>query len=162
MWLWQAAQQWRGAGQEEYCKHDQPTARRGKVSDTVRKTCCIPSNHCKWMFYVCLLTCCQVRASKAEAKVGWTNQPAEDERDYSSCDLEVMSQSLILPPTDRPYFLLLQGYDQSKARHADRSYHTNTEKQHTHTQSFMHIDTKTLTNYTIHFLTRCKQWCAHV
>uniref|UniRef100_A0A8C6KFW5 Ras interacting protein 1 n=1 Tax=Nothobranchius furzeri TaxID=105023 RepID=A0A8C6KFW5_NOTFU len=37
-----------------------------------------------------------------------------DEKDYSSCDLEVMSQSLILPPTDRPYFLLLQGYDQSK------------------------------------------------
>ncbi|KAM4581333.1 ras-interacting protein 1 isoform 2-T2 [Odontesthes bonariensis] len=55
-----------------------------------------------------------VRASKAEAKVGWTNQPADDEKDYSSCDLEVMSQSLILPPTDRPYFLLLQGYDQSK------------------------------------------------
>uniref|UniRef100_I3K4V0 Ras interacting protein 1 n=1 Tax=Oreochromis niloticus TaxID=8128 RepID=I3K4V0_ORENI len=26
----------------------------------------------------------------------------------------LMSQSLILPPTDRPYFLLLQGYDQSK------------------------------------------------
>uniref|UniRef100_A0A8D0D4V7 Ras interacting protein 1 n=1 Tax=Sander lucioperca TaxID=283035 RepID=A0A8D0D4V7_SANLU len=47
-------------------------------------------------------------------EVGWTNQPAEDEKDYSSCDLEVMSQSLILPPTDRPYFLLLQGYDQSK------------------------------------------------
>ncbi|CAJ1062453.1 ras-interacting protein 1-like [Xyrichtys novacula] len=56
----------------------------------------------------------EIRASKAEGKVGWTNQPAEDERDYSSCDLEVMSQSLILPPTDRPYFLLLQGYDQSK------------------------------------------------
>ncbi|XP_075897066.1 ras-interacting protein 1 isoform X2 [Nelusetta ayraudi] len=55
-----------------------------------------------------------IRASKAEAKVGWTNQPAEDEKDYSTCDLEVMSQSLILPPTDRPYFLLLQGYDQSK------------------------------------------------
>lgn len=62
----------------------------------------------------------QIRASKAEAKVGWTNQPAEDEKDYSNCDLEVMSQSLILPPTDRPYFLLLQGYDQSKARHVDR------------------------------------------
>ncbi|KAG7237603.1 hypothetical protein INR49_032049 [Caranx melampygus] len=59
----------------------------------------------------------EIRASRAEAKVGWTNQPVEDERDYSSCDLEVMSQSLILPPTDRPYFLLLQGYDQSKARH---------------------------------------------
>lgn len=56
----------------------------------------------------------EIRASKAEAKVGWTNQSAEDEKDYSSCDLEVMSQSLILPPTDRPYFLLLQGYDQSK------------------------------------------------
>lgn len=41
---------------------------------------------------------------------------AEEEKD--TCDLEVMSQSLILPPTDRPYFLLLQGYDQSKARHA--------------------------------------------
>lgn len=38
----------------------------------------------------------------------------EEERDISTCDLEVMSQSLILPPTDRPYFLLLQGYDQSK------------------------------------------------
>ncbi|XP_034030471.1 ras-interacting protein 1 [Thalassophryne amazonica] len=48
------------------------------------------------------------------SKVGWTNQPPEDKKDYSSCDLEVMSQSLILPPTDRPYFLLLQGYDQSK------------------------------------------------
>lgn len=47
---------------------------------------------------------------------------AEDEKD--ACDLEVMSQSLILPPTDRPYFLLLQGYDQSKARHAPRPYHT--------------------------------------
>uniref|UniRef100_A0A3P9HVA3 Ras interacting protein 1 n=1 Tax=Oryzias latipes TaxID=8090 RepID=A0A3P9HVA3_ORYLA len=56
----------------------------------------------------------EMRASRAEAKVGWTNQPADDEKDYSSCDLEVMSQSLILPPTDRPYFLLLQGYDQSK------------------------------------------------
>ncbi|CAN9513696.1 unnamed protein product [Ophioblennius macclurei] len=56
----------------------------------------------------------EIRASRAEAKVGWTNQPAEEEKDYSSCDLEVMSQSLILPPTDRPYFLLLQGYDQSK------------------------------------------------
>ncbi|KAM9310411.1 ras-interacting protein 1 isoform 2-T2 [Pholidichthys leucotaenia] len=56
----------------------------------------------------------EIRASKAEAKVGWMNQPAEDEKDYSTCDLEVMSQSLILPPSDRPYFLLLQGYDQSK------------------------------------------------
>lgn len=51
---------------------------------------------------------------RPEAKVGWTHQTAEEEKDYSSCDLEVMSQSLILPPTDRPYFLLLQGYDQSK------------------------------------------------
>ncbi|KAI1885823.1 hypothetical protein AGOR_G00207750 [Albula goreensis] len=41
-------------------------------------------------------------------------QGVEDENDVSACDLEVMSQSLILPPTDRPYFLLLQGYDQSK------------------------------------------------
>ncbi|KAF6735179.1 Ras-interacting protein 1 [Oryzias melastigma] len=56
----------------------------------------------------------EVRGSRAEAKVGWMNQPADDEKDYSTCDLEVMSQSLILPPTDRPYFLLLQGYDQSK------------------------------------------------
>ncbi|XP_019724719.1 ras-interacting protein 1 [Hippocampus comes] len=55
----------------------------------------------------------EIRASKAEAKVGWTHQPPE-EKDYSNCDLEMMSQSLILPPTDRPYFLLLQGYDQSK------------------------------------------------
>uniref|UniRef100_A0A3Q2Z8H4 Ras interacting protein 1 n=1 Tax=Hippocampus comes TaxID=109280 RepID=A0A3Q2Z8H4_HIPCM len=39
---------------------------------------------------------------------------ATREKDYSNCDLEMMSQSLILPPTDRPYFLLLQGYDQSK------------------------------------------------
>lgn len=36
------------------------------------------------------------------------------EEETDTCDLEVMSQSLILPPTDRPYFLLLQGYDQSK------------------------------------------------
>ncbi|XP_061530450.1 ras-interacting protein 1 isoform X1 [Phycodurus eques] len=56
----------------------------------------------------------EIRASKAEAKVGWTHQQPEEEKDYSSCDLEMMSQSLILPPTDRPYFLLLQGYDQSK------------------------------------------------
>ncbi|KAK1150373.1 ras-interacting protein 1, partial [Acipenser oxyrinchus oxyrinchus] len=33
----------------------------------------------------------------------------------SGCsDLEKLSQSLILPPTDRPYFLLLQGYTQKK------------------------------------------------
>ncbi|XP_077431718.1 ras-interacting protein 1 [Vanacampus margaritifer] len=56
----------------------------------------------------------EIRASKAEAKVGWTHRAPEEEKDYSSCDLEMMSQSLILPPTDRPYFLLLQGYDQSK------------------------------------------------
>nr|XP_029535007.1 LOW QUALITY PROTEIN: ras-interacting protein 1-like [Oncorhynchus nerka] len=42
------------------------------------------------------------------------DKAVEEEKDYSACDLEVMSQSLILPPTDRPYFLLLQGYDQSK------------------------------------------------
>ncbi|XP_064803741.1 ras-interacting protein 1-like isoform X1 [Oncorhynchus masou masou] len=42
------------------------------------------------------------------------DKAVEEEKDYSTCDLEVMSQSLILPPTDRPYFLLLQGYDQSK------------------------------------------------
>lgn len=54
----------------------------------------------------------EIRA-RPEAKVGWMHQ-TEEEKDYSSCDLEVMSQSLILPPTDRPYFLLLQGYDQSK------------------------------------------------
>lgn len=79
----------------------------------------------------------QIRTSKAEAKVGWTNQPVEDERDYTSCDLEVMSQSLILPPTDRPYFLLLQGYDQSKVRHADRSYRTQilTNSNHTYTSA---------------------------
>ncbi|XP_072316327.1 ras-interacting protein 1 isoform X2 [Eucyclogobius newberryi] len=52
--------------------------------------------------------------TRPEAKVGWTHMTAEEEKDYSTCDLEVMSQSLILPPTDRPYFLLLQGYDQSK------------------------------------------------
>ncbi|KAL7886514.1 hypothetical protein AOLI_G00042350 [Acnodon oligacanthus] len=40
------------------------------------------------------------------------SRAVNEERD--TCDLEVMSQSLILPPTDRPYFLLLQGYDQSK------------------------------------------------
>lgn len=42
------------------------------------------------------------------------DKAVEEEKDYSACDLEVMSQSLILPPMDRPYFLLLQGYDQSK------------------------------------------------
>uniref|UniRef100_A0A8C5FAR5 Ras interacting protein 1 n=1 Tax=Gadus morhua TaxID=8049 RepID=A0A8C5FAR5_GADMO len=49
-----------------------------------------------------------------EDRAAWTNQTQEEDKDYSSCDLEVMSQSLILPPTDRPYFLLLQGYNQSK------------------------------------------------
>uniref|UniRef100_A0A3Q3J8V1 Ras interacting protein 1 n=1 Tax=Monopterus albus TaxID=43700 RepID=A0A3Q3J8V1_MONAL len=49
-----------------------------------------------------------------EVKTNAMVRTSEDEKDYSSCDLEVMSQSLILPPTDRPYFLLLQGYDQSK------------------------------------------------
>uniref|UniRef100_A0A8C7M4R8 Ras interacting protein 1 n=1 Tax=Oncorhynchus mykiss TaxID=8022 RepID=A0A8C7M4R8_ONCMY len=44
----------------------------------------------------------------------YSDKAVEEEKDYSACDLEVMSQSLILPPTDRPYFLLLQGYDQSK------------------------------------------------
>lgn len=46
------------------------------------------------------------------------DKAVEEEKDYSACDLEVMSQSLILPPMDRPYFLLLQGYDQSKVRPA--------------------------------------------
>ncbi|KAJ8287824.1 hypothetical protein COCON_G00004830 [Conger conger] len=41
-------------------------------------------------------------------------RPQRHEEENDACDLEVMSQSLILPPTDRPYFLLLQGYDQSK------------------------------------------------
>lgn len=50
----------------------------------------------------------------------------EEDQEMSTCDLEVMSQSLILPPTDRPYFLLLQGYDQSKARLVSMlsQYHT--------------------------------------
>ncbi|KAJ3597843.1 hypothetical protein NHX12_001359 [Muraenolepis orangiensis] len=55
-----------------------------------------------------------MRGSKVVSRAAWTNQPQEEDKDYSSCDLEVMSQSLILPPTDRPYFLLLQGYDQTK------------------------------------------------
>ncbi|XP_026854912.2 ras-interacting protein 1 [Electrophorus electricus] len=41
-------------------------------------------------------------------------RPRGSDEDKDACDLEVMSQSLILPPTDRPYFLLLQGFDQSK------------------------------------------------
>lgn len=90
----------------------------------------------------------QIRTPKAEAKVGWTNQPVADERDCSSCDLEVMSQSLILPPTDRPYFLLLQGYDQSKARHADRSYRTQTlaDSTHTHTRTDVYTVNKEQTH----------------
>lgn len=51
---------------------------------------------------------------KVGAEVERRNKALEEEKEYASCDLEVMSQSLILPPTDRPYFLLLQGYDQSK------------------------------------------------
>ncbi|XP_041095393.1 ras-interacting protein 1-like [Polyodon spathula] len=38
----------------------------------------------------------------------------EGERGSGCSDLEKLSQSLILPPTDRPYFLLLQGYTQKK------------------------------------------------
>uniref|UniRef100_A0A4W5NIF4 Ras interacting protein 1 n=1 Tax=Hucho hucho TaxID=62062 RepID=A0A4W5NIF4_9TELE len=49
-----------------------------------------------------------------EVRMRGSDKAVEEEKDYSACDLEVMSQSLILPPTDRPYFLLLQGYDQSK------------------------------------------------
>ncbi|KAG7269328.1 hypothetical protein CRUP_006686 [Coryphaenoides rupestris] len=50
----------------------------------------------------------ETRGSKVASRAAWTNQPQEEDKDYTSCDLEVMSQSLILPPTDRPYFLLLQ------------------------------------------------------
>ncbi|KAG7469330.1 hypothetical protein MATL_G00127690 [Megalops atlanticus] len=56
----------------------------------------------------------EMLGSKVGAERERRPQGAEDENDISACDLEVMSQSLILPPTDRPYFLLLQGYDQSK------------------------------------------------
>lgn len=60
---------------------------------------------------------CQVTGSRSGGgETDRRTRAAEEDRD--TCDLEVMSQSLILPPTDRPYFLLLQGYDQSKARHA--------------------------------------------
>ncbi|XP_073728114.1 ras-interacting protein 1 [Misgurnus anguillicaudatus] len=51
-------------------------------------------------------------ASRGGGEADRRTRAAEEETD--TCDLEVMSQSLILPPTDRPYFLLLQGYDQSK------------------------------------------------
>lgn len=64
----------------------------------------------------------KVTGSQVVGKADRNARAAEDEKD--ACDLEVMSQSLILPPTDRPYFLLLQGYDQSKARHAAQPYHT--------------------------------------
>ncbi|XP_039597376.1 ras-interacting protein 1 [Polypterus senegalus] len=37
-----------------------------------------------------------------------------EEGEGGTSDLELLSQSLILPPTDRPYFLLLQGYDEKK------------------------------------------------
>ncbi|KAA0703132.1 Ras-interacting protein 1 [Triplophysa tibetana] len=50
--------------------------------------------------------------SRGGGEADRSTRSAEEEKD--TCDLEVMSQSLILPPTDRPYFLLLQGYDQSK------------------------------------------------
>lgn len=58
----------------------------------------------------------KVVGSKVGNEVERRTRAMEEDRDFSTCDLEVMSQSLILPPTDRPYFLLLQGYDQSKAR----------------------------------------------
>ncbi|XP_018591159.2 ras-interacting protein 1 [Scleropages formosus] len=53
----------------------------------------------------------EVPGSKAGAE---GNTQLQEQKNAVSCDLEVMSQSLILPPTDCPYFLLLQGYDQSK------------------------------------------------
>ncbi|KAK3571924.1 hypothetical protein QTP86_020518, partial [Hemibagrus guttatus] len=62
----------------------------------------------------------QVTGSRVVGEADKHARAADEEKD----DLEVMSQSLILPPTDRPYFLLLQGYDQSKARHAAQHYHT--------------------------------------
>lgn len=64
----------------------------------------------------------KVTGSRVVGETDRHARAADDEKD--ACDLEVMSQSLILPPTDRPYFLLLQGYDQSKARHAAQPYHT--------------------------------------
>ncbi|KAG9276008.1 ras-interacting protein 1 [Astyanax mexicanus] len=54
----------------------------------------------------------EVTGQRVRGDVERHSRASEEERD--TCDLEVMSQSLILPPTDRPYFLLLQGYDQSK------------------------------------------------
>lgn len=86
-------------------------------------------------------------------RVGDETRTAEDDKD--ACDLEVMSQSLILPPTDRPYFLLLQGYDQSKARHAAQPYHTappdiipaSPLSQHT-IFSFIHLDGALSTEHT--------------
>ncbi|XP_052003570.1 ras-interacting protein 1 [Xyrauchen texanus] len=54
----------------------------------------------------------EVTRSRGGGEADKRTRAVEEERD--TCDLEVMSQSLILPPTDRPYFLLLQGYDQSK------------------------------------------------
>ncbi|XP_069039099.1 ras-interacting protein 1 [Lepisosteus oculatus] len=41
-------------------------------------------------------------------------QAGAREEEAANSDLERMSQSLILPPAHCPYFLLLQGYDQSK------------------------------------------------
>ncbi|TRY84963.1 hypothetical protein DNTS_019032 [Danionella cerebrum] len=64
-----------------------------------------------------------VCGSRGGSEVERRSPAAEEEKD--TCDLEVMSQSLILPPTDRPYFLLLQGYDQSKARHASSHLSAN-------------------------------------
>lgn len=71
----------------------------------------------------------KVIGSQVVGEAERNSRVAEDEKD--ACDLEVMSQSLILPPTDRPYFLLLQGYDQSKARHAAQPYHTAPHWHHT-------------------------------
>ncbi|MBN3322907.1 RAIN protein, partial [Atractosteus spatula] len=48
------------------------------------------------------------------AQVSPEEQAGAREEEAASSDLERMSQSLILPPAHCPYFLLLQGYDQSK------------------------------------------------
>uniref|UniRef100_A0AAY4AJ33 Ras interacting protein 1 n=1 Tax=Denticeps clupeoides TaxID=299321 RepID=A0AAY4AJ33_9TELE len=56
----------------------------------------------------------EVTTSKVTGEANRRTKAVDEEKDVSACDLEMMSQSLILPPTDRPYFLLLQGYDQSK------------------------------------------------
>lgn len=66
-----------------------------------------------------------------------------------------MSQSLILPPTDRPYFLLLQGYDQSKVWHAHRWYQTHkywqTTPKHAHyVNTWTHADMHTLPYSDVH------------